>query len=87
MPPELTPDQILVNGRNGRKGKLLSDRRLTVSGAAAREYVHDQDGAIFVTRASYAGNTLYQLIVVGPPGVENQPNTRRFLDSFALVGR
>jgi hypothetical protein len=87
MPSDLTPDQILVNGRNGRQGTLVSDRRLTVSGAAAREYVHDHDGAIFVTRAAYANNTLYQLIVVGPPGVENQPATRRFLDSFALVGR
>ena len=87
MPSDLTPDQILVNGRNGRKGTLLSDRRLTVSGAAAREYVHNQDGSIFVTRAAYSNNTLYQLIVVGPPGVQDRPNTRRFLDSFALVAR
>ena len=87
MPSDLTPDQILVNGRNGRQGTLLSDRRITVSGAAARDYVHEQNGAIFVTRAAYTNNTLYQLIVVGPPGVENQPMTRRFLDSFALVGR
>jgi hypothetical protein len=87
MPSDLTPDQILINGRNGRQGKLLSDRRITVSGAAARDYVHEQDGAIFVTRAAYSNNTLYQLIVVGPPGTENQPMTRRFLESFALVGR
>ncbi len=85
MPSDLSPDQILINGRNGRQGRLLSDRRLTVSGAAAREYIHEQDGSIFVTRAAYANNTLYQLIVVGRPGVQDQPNTRRFLDSFILV--
>lgn len=87
MPPDLTPDQILVNGRDGRQGRLVSDRRLSVSGAAAREYVHEADGAILVTRAAYANNTLYQLIVVGSPGVESAPETRRFLDSFALVTR
>src|SRR5262249_18407794 len=44
MPADLTPTQMLVNSRDGRPGHLLSDRPLTVSGAPARDYVHEEDG-------------------------------------------
>lgn len=87
MPPNLTPAQMLLNGRDGRPGHLIADRSLNVSGAAAREYVHEEDGWILATRAIYAGDTLYQLIVVGRTGVQTAPATRRFFESFGLVPR
>lgn len=87
MPADLTPTQMLLNGRDGRPGRLLADRPLKVSGAPARDYVHEEDGWILATRAIYAGDTLYQLIVVGRAGVQTAPATRRFFDSFALAPR
>lgn len=87
MPADLPPSQMLLNSRDGRQGHLLADRSLTVSGAPARDYVHEEEGWIFATRAIYAGDTLYQLIVVGRAGVQTAPATRRFFDSFALAPR
>ncbi len=85
MPADLSPVQMLLNSRDGRTGHLLADRALTVSGAPAREYVHEEEGWILATRAVYADNTLYQLIVVGKAGVQTAPATRRFFDSFKLT--
>jgi hypothetical protein len=87
MPADLTPAQMLLNSRDGRPGHLLADRPLTVSGAPAREYVHEEDGWVLATRAIYAGDTLYQLIVVGRAGVQTAPATRRFFESFTLAPR
>lgn len=87
MPADLTPSQMLLNSRDGRPGHLLADRPLTVSGAPARDYVHEEDGWILATRAIYAGDTLYQLIVVGRAGVQTAPATRRFFESFSLAPR
>lgn len=85
MPADLSVAQMLLNSRDGRPGHLLSDRALTVSGAAAREYVHEEDGWILVTRVLYAHDTLYQLIVVGKAGIQTAPATRRFFESFRLI--
>ena len=85
--PDLTPAQMLLKSRDGRPGQLLADRPLTVSGAPAREYVHEEDGWVLATRAIYAGDTLYQLIVVGRGGVQTAPATRRFFESFSLAPR
>lgn len=87
MPTDLTPAQMLLNSRDGRPGHLLADRPLTVSGAPARDYVHEEDGWILATRAVYAGDTLYQLIVVGRAGIQTAPATRRFFESFTLAPR
>lgn len=87
MPADLSPAQILLNSRDGRPGQLLADRPLTVSGYPARDYVHEEDGWILATRAVYAGDTLYQLMVVGRAGVQTAPATRRFFESFALTPR
>ena len=85
MPADLTPTQMLANSRDGRPGQLLADRPLTVSGAPARDYVHEEDGWVLATRAIYSGDTLYQLIVVGKAGVQTAPTTRRFFESFTLA--
>lgn|GEM_PF-2181336 len=87
MPADLTPAQMLLNGRDGRPGHLLADRPLSVSGAPTRDYVHEEEGWILATRAIYAGDTLYQLIVVGKAGVQTAPATRRFFESFAQAQR
>jgi len=85
MPADLTPAQMLLNGRDGRPGHLLADQPLSVSGAPARDYVHEEEGWVLATRAVYARDTLYQLIVVGKAGVQTAPATRRFFESFTLT--
>ena len=82
------PDTLLDNVRNGSaKGHTLrSEQRLTISGNPGREYVIARaNGVILVTRSFLVGNRLYQIIVAGRPGVEQQMETRRFLESFTLT--
>ena len=52
------------------------------------ESVLDKIGSFGTTtavRLYWARNRLYQLGVMGRAGVENQPETRHFFESFALV--
>jgi hypothetical protein len=83
----LTVDKILDNARDGAvKGhKLRSERKITIAGHPAREYIIDQQGGLtLITRAVFVPNRLYQVIVVGAAGVEKDPNTRKYLESLAL---
>lgn len=83
-----SPDTLLDNVRNGssRGHTLRSEQRLTIAGNPGREYVIARaNGVVLVTRSFLVGNRLYQIIVAGRPGVEQAPETRRFLDSFALL--
>lgn len=80
-------EKILDNARDGAvKGhKLRSERKLTIAGHPAREYIIDQQsGLTLVSRTVFVPNRLYQIIVVGTAGVENEPDTRKYLESFAL---
>lgn len=82
-----TPAQLLTNVRDGSaKGHTLrADRALTVDGYPAREYVIQQSGGtVVVVRTAMVQNRLYQMIVAGPPGIDQHADTRRFLDSFTL---
>lgn len=83
-----SPDTLLDNVRNGssRGHTLKGEQRLTIAGNPGREYVIARtNGVILVTRSFLVGNRLYQIIVAGRPGVEQAPETRRFLESFALL--
>ena len=86
----LPPAKVLENARDGAAEgfKLLSDKALTVAGSPGREYVIEQDkGVVLVMRIALVGPRLYQMVVVtiAPGGTADRPDTRRFLDSFALV--
>lgn len=82
--------KILENARDGAAEgfELRSDRALTVADKPAREFVIEQpEGVILVMRAVLVGARLYQMIVVTipPGGTADRPDTRRFIDSFAVV--
>jgi hypothetical protein len=82
------PDTHLDNARNGTaKGhKLRSEKRLTIAKHPGREYIVDRsDGLVMKIRSFLVGNRLYQLIVVGNPGVDTLPDTAKFLESFRLL--
>lgn len=91
-PPELvsrsSPDKVLDNVRNGSaKGHTLrSEKRLTIARNSGREYVIVRtNGIILVTRSFLVGNRLYQIIAAGHTGVEQHPDTAKFLGSFRLL--
>lgn len=81
-------DTHLDNARDGTaKGHTLrSEKRLTIAQNPGREYiVARSDGLVMVVRSFMVGNRLYQLIVVGRAGVDQNPDTAKFLESFRLV--
>jgi hypothetical protein len=86
----LPPHKVLENARDGAADgfTLRSDRTLTVAGSPAREYVIEQpEGVVLVMRILLVGARLYQMVVVTipPGGTADRADTRRFIDSFAVV--
>ena len=81
-------DTHLDNARDGTvKGHTLrSEKRLTIAQNPGREYIIVRsDGLVMVVRSFLVGNRLYQMIVVGRAGVDEQPDTAKFLESFRLL--
>ena len=65
---------------------LRGEKKLTLGRAQGREFTLAQaNGTTTAVRLYWARNRLYQLGVTGRAGVENQPETRHFFESFALV--
>lgn len=85
---KLTPERRLDVARDSSaKGHTVRDERhLTIGGHPAREYVIEHaQGLVLVIRSVVAHDRHHQVTVSGPPGVERAPETRRFLESFALT--
>lgn len=83
-----SPDTLLQRMRDAmvQNRRVRRDVTLTISGMAGREFVAiDKNGYVIVTRAVLSGNRVFQIMVGGADGVEAQPDTLRFLDSFRLV--
>lgn len=91
-PPAVTKgaaaDVILSKVRDGAAagGSYRDERKLQLGRAEGREYTVVQgNGNVAVTRTYWARGRLFTLVVDGRAGIETQPATRQFLDSFALV--
>jgi hypothetical protein len=81
-------DTMLDKVRDGMAAgnTLRGEKKLTLGRAQGREFTLAQaNGTTTAVRLYWARNRLYQLGVTGRAGVENQPETRHFFDSFALV--
>lgn len=79
---------ILNQVRNGAgTGATIRDeKKLQLGRAEGREYtVVQSNGSVAITRTYWSRGRLFQLVAEGRPGIENQPATRHFLESFALV--
>jgi len=88
-----TPVKTMLDGvRDGIvgsvKGKLRSEENIVVSNLPARQIIVDvpQD-LVLVNRFFLMESTLVQALVTGPSNVENEANTKRFLDSLKVVPR
>jgi len=67
---------------------LRREKKITLGRAAGREFVVRGPTATPTPCGSTSRATgFYTLTVTGAPGIENQPDARRFFDSFALVSR
>ena len=81
-------DVILNQVRNGSaSGNTVRDeQKLKLGRAEGREYaVVQANGNVAVTRIYWSRGRLFQLVVDGKAGIEKQPETRKFLESFALI--
>jgi hypothetical protein len=65
---------------------LRAEKKLALGHFPGREYVVVQaNGTNTVLRTYWVRGRLYQLMVTGGAGIETQPDTRRFCESFSLV--
>jgi len=81
-------DTMLNKVRDGMAAgnTLRGEKKLTLGRAEGREFTLVQaNGTTTAVRLYWARNRLYQLGVTGRAGVEKQPETRHFFESFALV--
>jgi len=82
-------DDSMVELANAMKGKcrIRDGKPGTFAGALAYEMVLDQcpDGAVMKVRMYVVGDWVYQVLAIGPPGVDVKPETQKFHDSFRIV--
>jgi len=81
------PQQALDNARDGalKGGKLVSEKRLTVSDTPARRIVLENSGQVVHLLIVVKGNMMYQALYHQPQGGDLPADVERFLSSFALV--
>jgi hypothetical protein len=81
------PDTILSGAESGAvkniKGRLVSDKKITLNSNHGIEFQAENDSAHIVARVYLVGTVLYQAIVASPVN-SNYPDTTRFLDSLQL---
>ena len=81
-------DLLLDKVRDGAAAgnQLRGERKLTLGRFLGREYLIVQpNGVNTAVRTWWVRGRLYQLTVGGGAGIEGQPDTRRFFDSFNLT--
>jgi len=81
-------DAILTQVRNGAAAgnSWRDEKKLLLGRSEGRQFTVVQAGGnVSVARIYWVRGRLYQLVVEGPPGVEQAADTRRFLESFNLV--
>lgn len=70
----------------GAGNELRGERKLTLGRFPGREYLIVQpNGVNTAVRTWWVRGRLYQLTVAGGAGIDGQPDTRRFFDSFNLI--
>jgi hypothetical protein len=81
---ELMLDRVRDGSSAG--STLRAEKKLTLGRFPGREYIVVQaNGTNTALRTYWVRGRLYQLMVTGGAGIEAQPDTRRFFESFSLV--
>ncbi|CAN5855433.1 hypothetical protein BH11PSE3_BH11PSE3_32520 [soil metagenome] len=81
-------DVLLDRARDGMSSgnTIRGEQKITLGRTAGREFVIvEKNGNVNAIRIYWSRNRLYTLVVTGRAGIEGQPDTRRFFDSFSIV--
>ena len=81
-------DVILDRARDGMASgnTIRGEQKITAGRTAGREFVIvEKNGNVNAIRIYWSRNRLYTLVVTGRTGIESQPDTRRYFDSFAVL--
>jgi hypothetical protein len=82
----LTLDGIREGILKNNRDKLRSEKRLVIGEFPAREIIIDAaDSKVYVARYLVMKNVMIQAIAAGPPGIEQEPDTSRFLASLKPI--
>lgn len=84
------PHKLLDSARDGllyqTKGKLVSEKSITVTGFPGRDQeIISGDGTHYRIRLVWVDNRLYQIMAVTPG--QPRPDAQKFFDSFQIIGR
>ncbi|HEY8185032.1 MAG TPA: hypothetical protein VIF64_03125 [Pyrinomonadaceae bacterium] len=76
----------VISGQvEGMKGKITSDKMVTLDGHPGRSVTIEAEGNVFFSSVYIVGNRLYQ-IMYGMPQAEAMPSdAREFFDSFRIL--
>jgi len=84
------PDKILQGAKTGAvtnsKGRLVSEKPITLGVNHGIEFVIDSDSARVTARVYLVGTSIYEVIVASP-SQSNYADATRFLDSLQLIDR
>jgi hypothetical protein len=80
------PNVLLQNAKNNVTDKVLSERKINLSGHPGLEFEYEGDSIHHIFRVYFVGTILYQLQVAY---LSDKPyaSAKRFLDSFQLIPR
>ena len=67
------------------KGKITSDKMITLDGHPGRSVTIEADGITFFSSVYVAGNRLYQVMFGMPKGETMPADAKEFLDSFRIL--
>ena len=85
-----TAEQLLDLSQNGSisaaKGTLRTKRSFTLGATPGREFVYDTTSNLTLKQRQYIfGDRLLQVVYVGPPKSESEPEITRYFDSLRFL--
>ena len=85
--PQAVLDRVRDDTVSWVDGRLREEKRITINGQPGRRSVIDipEDHKVCVLLQVLRGDQLYKAIAVVSAGQENCADTKRFIDSFALL--
>jgi hypothetical protein len=83
-------EQLLEMSQNGSisaaKGTLRTKRPIKLGATEGREFVYDTTSNLTLKQRQYIfGDRLLQVVYVGPPNSEGQPEITRYFDSLRFI--
>jgi len=76
---------VINNQVESMKGKITSDKMITLDGHSGRSVTIEAEGVIFYSSVYVAGNRLYQVMFGMPKGETMPAGGKEFLDSFRIL--